>query len=70
MAALTASHDTEFRTCPVTALKVDLTAEKLIKINAIESLKLQTTKIKLTEVNSRLNSKRNNVHQMAVFITY
>ena len=26
---------TEFRTCPTTGLKVDLTAEKLIKANAV-----------------------------------
>ncbi len=29
------SKTTEFRTCPTTGLKVDLTAEKLIKANAV-----------------------------------
>ncbi len=35
---MTASTNTEFRTCTVTGLKVDLTAEKLIKTNAVTSI--------------------------------
>jgi len=38
MAASTASHDFESRTCTVTGLKVDLTAEKLIKANAVTAI--------------------------------
>ena len=38
MAAIPAPAQTEFRTCPVTALKVDLTAEKLIKVNAVTAI--------------------------------
>ncbi len=38
MAAIPAPAQTKFRTCPVTALKVDLTAEKLIKANAVTAI--------------------------------
>ncbi|MCP4420301.1 MAG: cytochrome c oxidase subunit I, partial [Chloroflexi bacterium] len=38
MAAITAPSKTEFRTCPVTALKVDLVSEKLIKTNAVAAV--------------------------------
>jgi cytochrome c oxidase subunit 1 len=32
------SNNTEFRTCPTTGLKVDLAAEKLIKVNAVAAV--------------------------------
>ena len=32
------STNTEFRTCPTTGLKVDLAAEKLIKVNAVAAV--------------------------------
>ena len=32
------ANNTEFRTCPTTGLKVDLTAEKLIKVNAVAAV--------------------------------
>ncbi len=35
MAAIPASENFDYRTCPVTALKVDLKAETLIKVNAV-----------------------------------
>ncbi|HIP73180.1 MAG TPA: cytochrome C oxidase subunit I, partial [Anaerolineae bacterium] len=38
MAAISAPAQTKFRTCPVTALKVDLAAEKLIKANAVTAI--------------------------------
>ena len=38
MAAITAPGQTKFRTCPVTALKVDLAAERLIKANAVVAI--------------------------------
>ncbi|MCP4362610.1 MAG: cytochrome c oxidase subunit I, partial [Chloroflexi bacterium] len=38
MAAITASDDNGFRTCPVTALKVDLKSETLIKANAVVAI--------------------------------
>ncbi len=39
MAAITAPPEgTDFRTCPVTALKVDLAAETLIKLNAVSAV--------------------------------
>lgn len=38
MATITAHDDSEFRTCPVTALKVDLKSETLIKANAVVAI--------------------------------
>ena len=38
IAVPTPQDDTNFRTCPVTALKVDLAAEKLIIANAVAAV--------------------------------